>query len=77
MQAATGGLSSLTAVVLMLEFVIARLATSTRYSAEIVLTSVAIAGGLVGGFVLVPFINGLVPGEAASEDHEYQREDSF
>jgi hypothetical protein len=75
MQAATGGLSSLTAVVLMLGFVIARLATSTRYSAEIVLTGVAVAGGLVGGFVLVPFLNGLVSSEASSEDHEYQRED--
>jgi NhaP-type Na+/H+ or K+/H+ antiporter len=76
MQAATGGLSGLTAVVLMLGFAIARLTTSTRYSAEVVLTSVAIAGGLVGGFVLMPFINGLVSSEASSEDREYQREDS-
>jgi hypothetical protein len=75
-QAATGGLSGLTAVVLMLGFVIARLTTSTRYSAGVVLTSVTVAGGLVGGFVLAPFINSLVSSEVAAEDRERQREDS-
>lgn len=71
MQAATGGLSGLTAAVLVAGFAIARLTTSTVYSAEVVLTGVTITGGLVGGFVLAPIINGLV----SSGDREGQRED--
>jgi hypothetical protein len=71
MQAATGSLSGLTAAVLGLGFVIARLTTSTVYSTEVVLTGITITGGLVGGFVLAPLINGLV----SSEDRERQRED--
>jgi hypothetical protein len=71
MQAATGGLSGLTAAVLLVGFGIARLTTSTINSAEAVLTGVTITGGLVGGFVLAPFINGLV----SSEDRDRQRED--
>jgi NhaP-type Na+/H+ or K+/H+ antiporter len=71
MQAVTGGLSGLTAAVLVLGFAIARLTTSTVYSAEVVLTGVTITGGLVGGFVIAPFINGL----GSSEDRERQRRD--
>src|SRR5690348_13564882 len=71
MQAATGSLSGLTALVLMLGFAIAWLTTSTKRSTEVVLTSVTIVGGLVGGFVLVPFVRGLV----SAQDRERQRED--
>jgi ABC-type Fe3+ transport system permease subunit len=71
MQAATGSLSGLTALVLMLGFAIAWLTTSTRRSTEIVLTSVTIVGALVGGFVLAPFLDGLV----STQDRERQRED--
>jgi hypothetical protein len=74
-QAATGALSGLTAVLLILGFVIARLTTSTRYSTGVVLTTVAVAGGLVGGFILAPFINGLVSNEVSTEDLDRQRED--
>jgi hypothetical protein len=65
----------LTAVVLMLGFLIAGLTTSTRYSAGVVITSITVVGGLVGGFALAPIINRLAPNEAASEDREYQHID--
>lgn len=74
-QAATGGLSGLTAVLLLLGFMVARLTTSTRYSAGVVITSIAVVGGLVGGFALAPLINRLASNEA-DEDREYQRIDS-
>ena len=74
-QAATGGLSGLTAVVLILGWVIARLTTSTRYSTGVVLTSFTVAGGLLGGFILAPLINSLVSSEVSTEDRERQRDD--
>lgn len=62
----------MTAVLLLLGFVVARLTTSTRYSAGVVITSITVVGGLVGGFALAPLINRLASNEVADEDREYQ-----
>ena len=58
-QIAAGGACGLTAIMLTLGAVIARLTTSTRQSAVVVVTGVTITGALVGGFMVAPYLSRL------------------
>lgn len=58
-QIVAGGLSVLTAVVVLLGFVVAHVATSTRFSAGVVLAGITIAGTLIGGFIAAPYLHRL------------------
>ena len=61
-QVTTGGLSGLTAVVLMLGLAIACLTTSTKFSTEVVVAGITIAGALIGGFIAAPYLNDVALG---------------
>ena len=58
-QVTAGGIGGVTAAALLIGDAIAQLTTSTRQSSLIVVTSVAIAGALVGGFVAAPSLRRL------------------
>jgi hypothetical protein len=58
-QVVVGGVSGLTAVVLLLGLAVTRLTASTKDSAGAVMLGVAIGGGLIGGFLVAPYLNGL------------------
>jgi hypothetical protein len=68
-QVTAGGVTGVTAAALMIGEAIADLTTSTRQSSMIVVTSVAIAGALVGGFVAAPSLRRLA-WKDCSEDHD-------
>jgi hypothetical protein len=68
-QVVIGGVSGLTAIVLLLGLAAARLTTSTRHSAEAVMLGVAIGGGLIGGFLVAPYLSAL------AKDPEYRNLD--
>lgn len=79
-EVVTGGISGVTAVALMLGIAIARLTTSTRHSAEMVIAGVAIAGGLVGGFAVAPCLNVLarsVHRGTRNEDVDHSSDDAM
>ena len=58
-QVTVGGIGGVAAAALLIGGAIAYLTTSTRQSSLIVVTSVAIAGALVGGFVAAPSLRRL------------------
>jgi NhaP-type Na+/H+ or K+/H+ antiporter len=58
-QVTVGGIGGVTAAALLIGEAIAQLTTSTRQSSLTVVTSVAIAGALVGGFVAAPSLRRL------------------
>ena len=68
-QVAASGVCGVTAVVLILGAVIARLTTSTKQSAAVVTATLTIAGALVGGYAVAPHLNRLT-GNVFAGDHE-------
>jgi hypothetical protein len=75
-QVTAGGISGVTAAALLIGEAIAHLTTSTRQSSLIVVTSVAIAGALVGGFVAAPSLRRLTWKDCAEEAHDQEERSS-
>jgi hypothetical protein len=65
-----GGIGGMTAAALLIGEAIAYLTTSTRQSSLIVVTSVAIAGALVGGFVTAPSLRRLAWKDCPEDQNE-------
>jgi hypothetical protein len=57
-QVAAGGVSGVAAVVITVGIAIARLTTTSKYSAEAVVVGVTIVGAFIGGFLVAPYLNG-------------------
>jgi hypothetical protein len=55
---AIGGVSGIVAIMMIIGLIIARLTTSTRNSAEAVVTDVTIVGALIAGFLAAPLVFG-------------------
>lgn len=64
-QVAVGGVSGVAAVVIIVGTAIARLTTTSDYSAEVIVTGLTIAGSFIGGFFVVPYLNGITLGADA------------
>jgi hypothetical protein len=70
-----GGVTGLTAVVILAGIVVARLTTSTRPSAVAVVAGVTLGGALIGGFLVAPHITpgGVSDLGAPTHDEESSR----
>lgn len=51
-----GGVTGLTAVVILVGIAVARLTTSTRHSAAAVVAGITFGGALIGGFLAAPYV---------------------
>jgi hypothetical protein len=65
-----GGIGGVTAAALLIGEAIAHLTTSTRQTSLIVVTGVAIAGALVGGFVAAPSLRRLAGKDCTKDQDE-------
>jgi hypothetical protein len=68
-----GGVTGLTAVVILVGIVVARLTTSTRPSAVAVVAGVTLGGTLIGGFLAAPHI---APRQVSDVDASAHSEES-
>ena len=69
-QVTGGGVSGVTAAALLIGEAVAHLTTSTRQSSLVVVTGVAIAGALVGGFVAAPSLRRLAWKDGTEDQDE-------
>lgn len=65
-----GGVTGLTAVVILIGIAVARLATSTRDSAAAVVAGITMGGALIGGFLAAPYVSRLHESHADVPVHD-------
>lgn len=67
-----GSISGVAAVAIMVGLVIARLTTTSKYSAETIVAGVTIGGAFIGGLLVAPYLNGITFGtNARSQDKDW------
>jgi divalent metal cation (Fe/Co/Zn/Cd) transporter len=69
-QVVAGGVTGVAGIMIMVGIVIARLATTSNYSAEAVVMGVTIAGALIGGFLVAPYLDRIAVGVAVRSQNK-------
>jgi hypothetical protein len=61
MRIAVGGVSGVAAAAIIVGIAIARLTTTSKYSAEAVVTGLTLVGSFIGGFLVAPYFSEIEP----------------